>query len=336
MASWHLAVYCCFALSHTRTRPSLARMKAFCHSEPFLHPINARDIEGNTALHVASLNGQKDMVESLLGSTTFKCVCLQNNTGRTALHCAAAQGHDEVTRLLLESCRFTDEAVDALAEEELEYMSAASTLYTIVEDDCTALHLAAKFGHIAVAGVLLESGRFGGSDAAILTKNATALHVAARYGHLGVVEVLLNSTRFNAVNALDIHGKSALHGAAVYGHGAVARALLRSLRFTMAPQQSFIWADSMTALHDAAWQGHAEVARVLLSESRFLTATINAVNRYGGTALHVAARHGHDVVARALLAFGRFQGADLSGLLREYRSPLGSRCWSSPGCKRAC
>ena len=59
--------------------------------EPSLHPINLRDANDNTALHVASFLGQKDIVESLLESDIFKCVCLQNSSGRTALHCAAAE-----------------------------------------------------------------------------------------------------------------------------------------------------------------------------------------------------------------------------------------------------
>ena len=237
----------------------------------------------------------------------------QNNTGRTALHCAAEQGLDEVARLLLKSCRFTDEAVNALAEEEVEYMLPTSNLVTIIEDGFTALHLAAKTGHVAVTEVLLESERFKGTNAVILGSNITALHVAAWYGHLGVVEGLLNSDRFNAVNALDSNGGSALQRAACAGHGPCVRALLRSLDFTVAPQQS--WDVCFTALHYAAWQGHAQVVRVLLSETRFPTATVNAVNRHGGTALHVAARFGHDVVARALLTCGRFQGADSLDLL---------------------
>ena len=68
------------------------------NEEPALHPINLRDADDNTALHVASFLGQKDIVESLLESDIFKCVCLQNSSGRTALHCAAAEGHDEVVR----------------------------------------------------------------------------------------------------------------------------------------------------------------------------------------------------------------------------------------------
>ena len=151
-----------------------------------LHSINVRDADDNTALHVASFLGQKDSVVSLLESDIFKCVCLQNSSGRTALHCAAAEGHNEVVRLLLASDRFTDEAVNAVAEEEIPIIFEPLGIHIITQDGCTALHLAAKYGHVAVAQVLLESGRFKASDVATLEGTYTALHVAAYYGHVGV------------------------------------------------------------------------------------------------------------------------------------------------------
>ena len=278
------------------------------NEEPGLHPINLRDADDNTALHVASFLAQKDIVESLLESDIFKCVCLQNSSGRTALHCAAAEGHDEVVRLLLASDRFTDEAVNAVAEEEIPVIVEAWGIHIPKQDGCTALHLAARYGHVAVTQVLLESGRFRASDAATLEGTLTALHVAAYYGHVGVVHVLLDSDRFNAVNALDAWGASAMSVAAENGHEDVVKALLRSLRFTLAPQHD--WLDCFSALHVAAWKGHVEVAKVLLSDSRFPTATVNAQNRYGGTALHTAARFGHYGVVDVLLRHRRFRSAD--------------------------
>ena len=123
---------------------------------------------------MASFLGQTDIVESLLESDIFKCVCLQNSRGRTALHCAAAEGHDEVVRLLLASDRFTDEAVNAVSEEEIPIIVEPWGICIPTQDGCTALHLAAKDGHVAVTQVLLESGRFKASDVATLE--------ATRYG----------------------------------------------------------------------------------------------------------------------------------------------------------
>ena len=103
-----------------------------------------------------------------------------------------------------------------------------------IEEGVTALHLAAKFGHICVVQVLLETGRFKAVNDATVHLHYSALHIAARYGHYVVATALLQSGRFNAVNALDVFGSSALHFAAGYGSSDVAKVLLEEPRFTKA------------------------------------------------------------------------------------------------------
>lgn len=54
---------------------------------------------GNTALHEAAWNGNKDIVKSLLGAFCF--VDSINHTGFTALHLASQNGHSKVVKTLL-------------------------------------------------------------------------------------------------------------------------------------------------------------------------------------------------------------------------------------------
>ncbi|RPB22045.1 ankyrin, partial [Terfezia boudieri ATCC MYA-4762] len=53
----------------------------------------------------------------------------------------------------------------------------------------TALHIAAKKGHLEVVKVLLDKGA---TINAMTHVNRTALHMAAENGHLEVVKVLLD------------------------------------------------------------------------------------------------------------------------------------------------
>lgn len=54
---------------------------------------------GNTALHEAAWNGNKDIVKSLLGAFCF--VDSINHTGFTALHLSSQNGHAKVVKTLL-------------------------------------------------------------------------------------------------------------------------------------------------------------------------------------------------------------------------------------------
>ena len=275
--------------------------------------INARDQCGNTWLHHASCLGSEDVVNLLLANEEFLPVCLQNDTGRTALHCAAAYGREEVAKMLLNSSRFSDDAVHAIAEEE-DMLGPADKKHFAKEDGLTALHLAAKFGHLAVAEALLETPRFQTvSNASTFVYEYSALHVASCYGHCDVAEALLLSRAFETVNALEHHGSSALHVAAHYGQSSVAELLLWHPRFQIASSKNR--KHEATALHAAAEEGHAEAARVLLSaQGRFSTSAVNSLQKHGSTALHIAALCGHLDVAQELLDCARFNAVNACNL----------------------
>jgi len=60
--------------------------------------VNARDNDGDTALHKAALRGYKGVVELLVSQGAD--VHAQDGDGRTALDEAARRGHTEIVQLL--------------------------------------------------------------------------------------------------------------------------------------------------------------------------------------------------------------------------------------------
>mmetsp|Transcript_7355 Transcript_7355/g.16734 ORF Transcript_7355/g.16734 Transcript_7355/m.16734 type:complete len:104 (-) Transcript_7355:35-346(-) len=73
--------------------------------------------------------------------------------------------------------------------------------------------------------MLLEHPRFTLVNATNGDGN-TALHLAAKRGHLEGVQALLKHRRFTDVNAQNVDGKTALNLAAVHGHPQLCKAFM--------------------------------------------------------------------------------------------------------------
>ncbi|KAF8417400.1 hypothetical protein EV426DRAFT_376691 [Tirmania nivea] len=95
--------------------------------------IDAGNVYGETALHVAARKGQTGRVKVLIekGAT----IDATNKDNWTALHLAAQNGHMEVVKVLLDR---------------------SATIDATDKDDWTTLHLAAQNGHMEVVKVLLD------------------------------------------------------------------------------------------------------------------------------------------------------------------------------------
>ena len=94
-------------------------------------------------------------------------------------------------------------------------------------EELTALHAAARAGHLDVVSLLLNHP---GIDVSKIWIGATALHTAAAAGHADVVALLLNhaSAMLNSnVNRGDASGSTALHHAVGRGHADVVALLLK-------------------------------------------------------------------------------------------------------------
>lgn len=136
--------------------------------------LNARNEEGQTALHLAVLNGtfsdaDAPLVSELLSAGADKNA-KQQNSGWTPLHLAIANNHVAAVSALL-----------------------AHRVQTEVWDDRgkAPLHLAARQGHTQIVKELLSSGA--DKNARERIAGATPLHIAAFEGLPWIVKILLEA-----------------------------------------------------------------------------------------------------------------------------------------------
>ncbi|KAL0985519.1 hypothetical protein UPYG_G00157930 [Umbra pygmaea] len=129
-------------------------------------PLESRDGEGRTALHVASWQGSVEAVGLLLSHGADPNA--QDAEGRTPLHSVAWKGHVEPGRLLLEA---RGVSVDLACHQQ----------------GATALSIAAQEGHTNIVAMLLEKGadpdhgdKYGRSP----------VKVAGKRGHFTIVRLL--------------------------------------------------------------------------------------------------------------------------------------------------
>lgn len=142
--------------------------KVLCVTTPTIHSCDDR---GFTALHVASLYGQPQIVDLLL--MRGASVNVTDYSGSTPLHYAASRGHQNALLLL--------------AHSDAEIQSRDN-------EGNAPLHLSAGNGHEGCVKALLYFSEHVGVRLDVNATNTngdTALHHAARWGYEGIVSILL-------------------------------------------------------------------------------------------------------------------------------------------------
>uniref|UniRef100_A0A8B9IGU1 Ankyrin repeat and sterile alpha motif domain containing 1A n=1 Tax=Anser cygnoides TaxID=8845 RepID=A0A8B9IGU1_ANSCY len=235
--------------------------------------VNCVDSTGYTPLHHAALNGHKDVVEVLLRNDALTNVA--DCKGCYPLHLAAWKGDADIVKLLIHQgpSHTKVNEQNALEIKELKkygpfdpYINAKNN------DNETALHCAAQYGHTEVVKVLLEEL----TDPTMRNnKFETPLDLAALYGRLEVVKMLLNAHP----NLLSCNTKkhTPLHLAARNGHKTVVHVLLD------AGMDSNYQTEKGSALHEAALFGKTDVVQILLAAG----IDVNIKDNRGLTALDI-------------------------------------------------
>ena len=161
----------------------------------------------------------------------------------------------------------------------------------------TPLHFAARYGHEAVARLLLETGKADPTSRGRMDQ--TPLSLAAIFGHEPVVRLLLQIDKVD-VNSKNSRGMTPLLRAAKNGHDPVVRLLLQTGKVEIDSRDKF----DRTPLMEAAMHGYETVVQLLLQTGKV---DINSRDHNGYTPLAYAAKGGHDPVVRLLLQMDKVE-----------------------------
>ena len=167
-------------------------------------PVNVKDSEGLTPLHLACSRGNKRVADVLLQMPQIE-VNMIDSRRHTALHDACIVGDPEVVEWLLQK------GADPLKEND---------------DGMTPLHLACQSGHTDAVNLIMKYGSkhnqllISASDA----KKNTPLHLASSSGATEIVKTLV---KYGAAPcAADVCGLTPMHFAAQHGFLEIAEVLL--------------------------------------------------------------------------------------------------------------
>ncbi|URE21702.1 ANK [Musa troglodytarum] len=239
---------------------------------------------GNNALHEATRNGHRAVVE-LLMSAAPGLVDVANATGVSALYMAAERGSVEIVKELLNSPTASHEGPRGQ----------------------TALHAAVLRSHDITKMILDKKPNFVRQQD--VTKS-TPLHFAAANGDIRMVQLLLQSDA-KAAYIRDQDGFSTIHVAANAGHLKIIEQVLEYCPDSMGLKNN----TGRNFFHVAVEKKNLEVVKYVL-RSPWLTELVNAQDDEGNTPLHLAVISRNKKMVQVLLSCGSVNASVMDNLGR--------------------
>ncbi|KAL6597063.1 hypothetical protein ACP70R_047197 [Stipagrostis hirtigluma subsp. patula] len=309
------------ALRKAADKGDMATLINLLASNP--HAVYTVNDNQDTALHIAARAGHLAIIEHLLQymGQNVELILSKNHDGDTPLHLALRARHFAVIERLIwymvearkikvnlqvprmdSALRKAAEKGDVVSLTKL-LDSNPNLVYTVTNNQDTALHIAARAGHVAVIKHLLQY--MGKNVELILSQNHdgdTPLHLALSARNVAVIECLIRyivEARKIQVNIQMPRMDSALRKAADNADVASLINLLASN-----PNAVYTVTDNQdTALHIAARAGHLAVIEHLLNYMGQNVELILSQNNDGDTPLHLAVRGRHVAVIERLIQY---------------------------------
>ncbi|CAH1133577.1 unnamed protein product [Ceutorhynchus assimilis] len=253
--------------------------------------------KGQTALHLAAQYGHINIVEMLIESVNINA---KNINDETPLIVATDNGHNDVVITLLKhkaetSCKTRKEGYSpitiASSHGHLDILNSLIKFKANIETEehsgWRAIHRAVQNGYVDIFNALLKQNV---NINAEFNHGGTALHTVMRNGHVEIAKKLV--THGADINALFFGNMLPLRIAAHFGHKSIAELLLVN-----GAKVDDLGNDKITPLHTACFNGHLEVVKLLIQHA----ANLNLKNNEEWTALHFAVKYGFIEIVSILL-----------------------------------
>ena len=278
----------------------------------------------------------------------------RNVHGETALHIASGEGDIEMVKFLIENGAVVDAQI--ISHQEMAFNYATEHGYSVnrhikvnKEKDKhgkTALQIAKEKGHLKVAQILIENGakvdvkkklkalqvakqigyqikhREIFSSLSFLNSVAVAelIYIAAETGNLQAIQNLVNKGM--DINSKNKDGKTALHIASGEGHLEMVKFLIENGAVVDAGDKEGRTALEVTVTSP---RGSLEIAKLLIKNGASknikrggFVLIANARNAYGETALQIASGEGDLEMVKFLITEGADVNAQMTLNMRLY------------------
>ena len=258
----------------------------------FQNDVNARDVEGKTALHYLVNNDSAvqstDKTFWIDGLINLDAdVNIADNNGMTPLHYTAKQGSKECMELISKSYFEKCKLVPATAKQKMAAFFNAKDAGGKI-----ALHYAVETKAIDVINYLASKKSF--IDFKVVDENKQSIvHYAAKVGDLDMFK-LIKDLDPTLLNKLDAEGNMPLHIAIQNKKPGIATIILTENKGSFV---NWMNTEKQTPLHIACKNGDEYSVKVLLKHN----ANVNCLDADGNTPLLIAVVTGKANVVDALL-----------------------------------